>query len=148
MEVILNHDIPNLGYKNEIVSVKAGYGRNYLIPKKMAKIANESNKKALAELIRQQTKKYEKLKAELDVVAEKLSSSVLTIGTKAGTSGKIFGSVNTLQIADAINKAHGTEIDRRKVSLPEPVKNLGTYTANVELHREIKTTVSFEVVAE
>ena len=148
MEVILNHDIPNLGYKNEVVKVKNGYGRNYLIPNKMAKIANPSNKKALAELIKQQTNKYEKLKAELTLVANKLSETVITIGTKAGTSGKIFGSVNTLQIADAINKLHDTNIDRRKVTLTEAVKNLGTYKANVELHREIQTEITFEVVAE
>ncbi|MFS8616033.1 MAG: 50S ribosomal protein L9 [Solitalea sp.] len=147
MEVILTQDVKKLGEKDDIVTVKPGYGRNFLLPKGMAVLATESNKKVLAENIRQAQFKQEKVKKDAEKIAEGLKDVSLTIGAKAGENGKIFGAVNALQIAEAIKKL-GFEVDRRKITFDSDVKFLGTYTANVNLHKEVKVQVPFEVVAE
>ncbi|HNW98459.1 MAG TPA: 50S ribosomal protein L9 [Bacteroidales bacterium] len=149
MEVILKQDIHNLGYKNDVVKVKEGYARNFLIPKNMATVATETNRKILAENMKQRAFKEEKIKKEAQKVAETLGSITLKIGAKAGTSGKIFGAVNALQIAEAIQKQFNVEIDRKKIHVDgESIKELGTYSAKVILHKEVKLDVKFEVVAE
>lgn len=147
MEIILKEDVINLGYKGDIVKVKDGYGRNYLIPQKKAVIATESAKKVLAEDNKQRAHKIEKLKNEAVALSEKLAEVSLTIGAKTSSNGKIFGAVNNIQIADALAKV-GFTIDRKIISLKEPVKELGTYKAVVKLHKEVTVEVSFEVVAE
>lgn len=149
MEVILKQDILTIGYKNDIVTVKNGYGRNYLIPQGFAIEATASNKKVVAETQKQRAFKEEKIIKEAQKVAEALQSITLKIGAKAGTSGKIFGSVNSLQIAEAIQKQFNFEIDRKRIIVDgEGIKELGTYTAKVNLHKEVKLEVKFEVVAE
>lgn len=147
MEVILKEDILNLGYKGDIVKVKDGYGRNYLIPQKKAVIASESAKKMLAEDNKQRAHKLEKIKNEAVALAEKLSDVTLTIGAKTSSSGKIFGAVNNIQIADALEKA-GFTVDRKLISLKEPVKELGIYKAIAKLHKEVNVEIPFEVVSE
>ncbi len=148
MEVILKQDVDHLGYKDELVTVKNGYGRNFLIPRKFAVEASESNKKTLAEVVKQRRHKEEKLKKEAEALAAKLATVVIKVGAKAGAEGKIFGSVTSLQLANAL-MALGYNIDRKAVSLKaDHVKNLGTYQANVKLHKEVVTAVNFEVVAE
>lgn len=147
MEVILKEDVINLGYKGDIVKVKDGYGRNYLIPKKIAVIASESAKKILAEDNKQRAHKLEKIKNDAIALSEKLSEVSLTIGAKISSTGKIFGAVNTIQIADALEKA-GYIVDRKIISLKEPIKELGNYKAVIKLHKEITVEVPFEVVAE
>ena len=148
MEVILKQDIEKLGYENDTVKVKDGYARNYLIPKGMAIMANATNKKVLAEVQRQKSFKEEKLRNEAETTAKLLEKVSITIGAKAGTSGKIFGSVNAIQIADALAEK-GYEIDRRKIVVDgDAIKELGEYTAKVNLYKEIKGEVKFTVVAE
>jgi large subunit ribosomal protein L9 len=148
MEVILKQDIEKLGYENDTVKVKDGYGRNYLIPQGMAIMANATNKKVLAEVQRQKSFKEEKLRNEAQTTAKLLEKVSITIGAKAGTSGKIFGSVNAIQIADALAEK-GYEIDRRKIVVDgDAIKELGEYTAKVNLYKEIKGEVKFTVVAE
>ncbi len=148
MEVILLQDVDRLGNKDEIVKVKDGFGRNFLIPKKKAIVATSSAKKVLAENIRQRAHKEAKLKNEALAIAEKLVNKKITIGAKTSSLGKIFGSVNTIQIAEAINKK-GFEIDRKQIILPEDhIKEVGTYKAKVKLHKEVVVEVEFEVVAE
>lgn len=148
MDIILKQDIEKLGYENDVVSVKSGYARNYLMPKGMAILANETNKKVLAEVQRQKSFKEEKLRDEAQTKAELLNKVTLKIGAKVGTSGKIFGSVNAIQIADAL-KEKGYEIDRRKIEVDgDAIKEVGEYTAKVNLYKEIKAAVKFEVVAE
>ena len=148
MEIILLHDIQNLGSKDDIVSVKNGYGRNFLIPKKMAIIANASAKKVLAENIRQRAHKEAKLKDEALLIAEKLQNKQVVIATKTSTSGKIFGSVNTIQLAEAINKK-GFEIDRKQIKIVEDsIKEIGKYTAKIKLHKEVVVEFEFEVITE
>ena len=148
MEVILKQDIEKLGYENDTVKVKDGYARNYLIPKGMAIMANATNKKVLAEVQRQKSFKEEKLRNEAQTTAKLLEKVSITIGAKAGTSGKIFGSVNAIQIADALAEK-GYEIDRRKIVVDgDAIKELGEYTAKVNLYKEIKGEVKFTVVAE
>jgi len=147
MEVILKQDIKKLGEKDDIVTVKPGYGRNYLIPKGYAVLATESAKKVLAENIRQAQFKQEKIKKDAIELAAKLENVKLTIGAKAGESGKIFGSVNNIQIAEALKK-QGFEVDRRRITFDEEPKTLGEYVANLNLHKEVKVQVPFEVVAE
>lgn len=146
MEVILKQDIQGLGYKNDTVSVKPGYGRNYLIPQGYAIIANEANQKMISENIKQAAHKAEKLKKDAEEIAKALGTLTLEIGTKAGESGKIFGAITTLQIADAL-KGKGFDIDRKKISF-NPIKELGDYTAIVDLHREVQHEISIKVVAE
>jgi len=147
MEVILKQDIDNLGYENDVVKVKNGYARNYLIPKGMAILANETNKKVLAEVQKQKAFKEEKLRTEAETTAKLLEKVELTIGAKAGTSGKIFGSVNAIQISESL-KDKGHEIDRRKIDVDDSIKELGSYTATVKLYKDIKAEIKFEVVAE
>ena len=147
MEVILKEDVINLGYKGDIVKVKDGYGRNFLIPQKKAVIASASAKKVLAEDNKQRAHKIEKLKNDALALAEKLAALTLTIGAKTSSNGKIFGAVNNIQLADALEKA-GHVIDRKLISLKEPVKELGNYQAVVKLHKEVTVEIPFEVVAE
>lgn len=147
MEVILKQDIKKLGEKDDVVVVKPGYGRNYLIPQGFAVLATESAKKVLAENIRQAQFKQEKIKQDALELAAKMENLKLTIGTKAGESGKIFGSVNTIQVADALKK-EGFEVDRRRITFETEPKVLGEYVANLNLHKEVKVQVPFEVIAE
>ena len=147
MEVILKQDIRNLGEKDDIVIVKPGYGRNYLIPQGIAILATPSEKKKLEENIKQVQFKQEKIKNDALELAEKLDSVKLSIGAKAGDSGKVFGKVNSIQIADAL-KAKGYEVDRRRITFEEEPKHLGDYVAILNLHKEVKVQVPFEVVAE
>ena len=146
MEIILKQDIQGLGYKNDIVKVKPGYGRNYLIPQGFAIIANNSNKKMIAENIKQAAHKAEKIKTNAENIAQAIGDATFEIGTKAGESGKIFGAITTLQISDAL-KAKGFDIDRKKIKL-ESIKEIGEYTAKIDLHREVKHDVKISVVAE
>ena len=148
MEVILIQDVDNLGAAHEKVSVKHGYARNYLIPRKLAVEASPSNLKQLEERMKQQKKKEEKLLAEINKVVEVLKQSPLKIGAKTGTSGKIFGSVTSVQIARAIRDQKGYEIDRRRIHIIDDVKELGTYKAKVDFGNSNETEVEFEVVAE
>lgn len=149
MEIILKQDIKGLGFTNDLIKVKNGYATNYLIPKGMAIIANESNKKIREENIKQKAFKEEKIRKEALELAKALENITVNIGAKAGTSGKIFGSINALQIADAIKEQHKLEVDRKKIEIDgESVKNVGTYKAKIELHKDITVDIQFEVVAE
>ena len=147
MEIILKTDIKGLGYKNDLVSVKPGYGRNYLIPQGFAVLATGSNKKILAENIKQAAHKAEKIKTEAENIAAKLAETTLEIKAKIGDSGKIFGKVTTLQNSDAL-ATKGFEIDRKKIAITVPVEGAGEFTADIDLHREVKTQVKFVVVGE
>src|ERR1700712_2480408 len=142
MEVILKQDIKNLGDKDDVVSVKPGYGRNYLFPKGYAILATESARKVLAENLKQ-----EKIRKDADAIAARLEGVTLTIGAKAGETGKIFGAINTIQVADALKK-EGFEVDRRRITFDQEPKFVGDYTAIVNLHKEVKVQVPFSVVAE
>ena len=146
MQVILVQDVANLGYKNDIVKVKDGYGRNYLIPNKLAIIANESNVKQLNENLKQQAKKLAQQLADAQALAEKLAATVINVAVKANEDGKIFGTVTTAQIAEALS-AQGFEIDRKIITI-EPVKELGEAIATARLHREVKAEIKLNVVAE
>ena len=148
MQVILIQDVDNLGGSNELVKVKNGYARNFLIPRKMAVEANPSNLKQMEEKIKQQTKKEAKLLAEVNLVIAKIQEGPVNIGAKTGTSGKIFGSITSLQISRAIREQKGYEIDRRKISIVDEVKELGSYKANIDFGNGHSTEVEFEVVAE
>ena len=145
MEVILKDDIKGLGYKNDLVTVKGGYGRNYLIPKGLALVASESNRKRIAENVKQASHKAEKIKQDAETLAQSISEVVLEISSKAGENGKIFGAVTALQISEAL-KSKGFEVDRKKITFKPPVKTLGNYQAVVDLHREVQPEVSFKVV--
>lgn len=148
MEVILLQDVNKLGMKDDIVHVKDGYGMNYLIPKGYAIAATSSAKKMHAENLRQRAHKEEKIKAEAVEMAAKLAEVNLVVGAKTSSSGKIFGSVNTIQIAEAL-KDKGFEIDRKSITLPEDqIKEVGKYKAVIKLHREVKVEVGFEIIAE
>ena len=146
MEIILKEDIIGLGYKNDIVNVKNGYGRNYLIPTGKAVIASESAKKVLAEDLKQKAHKLEKIKNEAQALADKLNGVSLTISAKVSATGAIYGSVNSLQIADELKKK-GFDIDR-KIIVVKDVKTVGSYSASIKLHKEVSAEVAFEVVAE
>ncbi len=146
MDIILKEDIKGLGYKNDIVSVKPGYGRNYLIPQGFAIIANKANTKMIEENVRQAAHKAEKVKADAQEIADKLSGLTLEIKTKAGESGKIFGAITALQVSDALTEK-GFNIDRKKISLGS-IKEVGEHTAEVDLHKEIKTEVKLNVVGD
>ena len=146
MEIILIQDVANLGYKNDIVKVRDGYGRNYLLPNKLAIIANESNRKQLAENLKQQAHKLAKLLADAQALAEKLAAIVITVPVKANEDGKIFGTVTTQQIADAL-KAQEIEVDKKVITV-EPIKQVGEYEATARLHREVKAAIKINVVAE
>ena len=147
MEVILRTDIKGLGYKNDTVNVKPGYGRNYLIPQGFAIIASASNKKMVAENINQAAHKAEKIKNDAEALAAAIGETALEIKAKVGDSGKIFGAVTTLQISDAL-KALGHEVDRKKISFKGEVKFVGDYEVEIDLHKEVKKDVKFSVVAE
>ncbi|MBI1770657.1 MAG: 50S ribosomal protein L9 [Bacteroidetes bacterium] len=147
MEIILTQDVTGLGYKNDTVKVKAGYGRNYLIPNGVALIANDSNKRRVSEDIRQAAHKAAKLKQDAEAIASKIGEMSVEIRTKAGETGKIFGAVTSLQISDAL-KAKGFDVDRKKISFKEQPKELGTYIALLDLHKEVKHNISVNVVAE
>ena len=148
MQVILIQDVNNLGGAHELVTVKNGYGRNYLIPKKFAVEASPSNLKQLEERKKQLAKKEEKLLAEVNSVISVLQESPLKIGAKTGTSGKIFGSVTSVQIARAIREQKGYEIDRRKITIIDEVKELGSYKAKIDFGKGHETEVDFDVIAE
>ncbi len=148
MQVILIQDVNNLGGVNELVSVKNGYARNYLIPKKLAVEASPANLKSLEERMKQLAKKEAKLLAEINSVIEVLKNGALTIGAKTGTSGKIFGSVTSVQIARAIREQKGYEIDRRRIHILDDVKELGTFKAKIDFGNGHETEVEFEVAAE
>lgn len=147
MEIILKEDIVNLGYKNDIVNVKSGYGRNFLIPTGKAIIASPSAKKMLAEELKQRAHKLEKIKKDAEAIAAKLEGVTLIIGTKVSSTGTIFGSVGNIQIAEALSKL-GHEIDRKIIVVKDSVKEVGSYKAIVKLHKEITVEIPFEVVAE
>jgi large subunit ribosomal protein L9 len=149
MEVILKQDVPNLGFKDDVVTVKDGYGRNYLIPQGMAILAISSEKKKLAETLKQRAFKEEKIKKEAEKIAEKMVDIHVKIGAKVGTSGKIFGSVNALQISEAIKKQYDIDIDRKKIMVDgDNVKEVGVYKAKINLHKEVRFDIKFEVIAE
>lgn len=148
MEVILKQDIKGLGYKDDKVTVANGYGRNFLLPKGMATLATESAKKMHAEILKQRAFKEDKLRKEATANSEKLSGVSIKVGAKAGENGKIFGSVTTIQIADALQKA-GYNVERKNIEITDDtIKQLGTYSAKVRLYKEVAATVNFEVVAE
>ena len=148
MEIILKQDVNNLGVKDDIVVVKDGYARNFLIPKGFAIMASVSAKKVLAENIRQRAHKEAKIKAEAEKVAAKMTGLKLTIGAKTSSTGKIFGSVNTIQIAEAM-QVKGFEVDRKNIRLQEEqIKEVGTYKAKVKLHKDILVDIEFDVVSE
>jgi large subunit ribosomal protein L9 len=147
MEIILKEDVINLGYKGDIVNVKPGYGRNFLIPTKKAVLATESAKKMLAEDLKQRAHKLERLKNDAIELADKLKDVVLAVGAKTSTTGKIFGAVGPIQLADAFEKA-GFIVDRKVIVLKDAVKEIGSYKATLKLHKEVTVEVAFEVVAE
>lgn len=145
MEIILKEDVPKLGKKDEILKVKNGYARNYLIPKGLAILVTDSNKKILKEIQKQRAFKEEKLKKEIRLLADKLKKLDLKIEAKVSSIGKIFGSVTNIQIAEALHK-HGFEIDRKKITLPENITKLGYYIAKIQFSKDVEVEISFEVV--
>ena len=147
MQVILKEDVANLGYKDDIVTVKNGYGRNYLIPTGKAVIASESARKVLAENLKQRAHKLAKIKADAEVLAAKLNGLVLTIGAKTSATGTIFGSVNNIQVAEELSK-QGFDIDRKTIVIKDAIKEVGSYSAVIKLHREVSAEIKLEVVAE
>jgi large subunit ribosomal protein L9 len=147
MEIILKEDVTNLGYKGDILKVKNGYGRNFLIPTKKAILATESAKKMLAEDLKQRAHKLDRIKNEAIELAEKLKDLVLNVGAKTSTTGKIFGAVGPIQIADAFEKA-GFTVDRKVIVLKDAIKEIGSYHATLKLHKEVTVEVAFEVIAE
>ena len=148
MEIILLKDLDNVGDKHDVVTVKNGYGRNFLIPQKLAVIANPTNLAKLDALKAEEEAKEAARVDEYKQMAEKLEGQTVKIGVKAGTSGKIFGSVTSIQLSQAINDQFGLEIPRKKINMPEDVKEVGTYTAELVLHKEVTTNLDFELVAE
>lgn len=148
MEVILIQDVDNLGAANEVVKVRNGYARNYLIPQKFALEANPSNMKRLEEKMKQVRKKEDKMLAEINQVIGKLKESPIKVGAKTGTSGKIFGTVTSLQISRAIREQKGYEIDRKKIQIADEVKELGSYKATIDFGNGNTTEVDFDVVGE
>lgn len=147
MEIILKEDVKGLGYKNDLVNVKPGYGRNYLIPQGFAIIANHSNRKMIQENVRQAAHKAEKIKTEASTMAASIGELVLEIKAKAGESGKIFGAVTALQIADAL-RDKGFEIDRKRISISGSIKELGEHKAVLDLHKEVHHEITLNVVGE
>ncbi|MBP7850431.1 MAG: 50S ribosomal protein L9 [Lentimicrobiaceae bacterium] len=149
MEVILKQDMPNLGYKDDIISVKAGYARNYLIPQGIAIPATETNRKVVAETQRQRAFKEEKIRKEAEALAKALETVNVRIAAKAASTGKIFGSVNAIQIAEAIQEQYNYEVDRKKIHIDgDHIKELGEYTATVVLAKGVKVQIRFEVFPE
>jgi large subunit ribosomal protein L9 len=148
MDIILLKELDKVGGKHEIVKVKDGYGRNFLIPQGLAVVANAGNRKMLAELIKQEDKKESKRLDEYKEIAAKLADVTLKIDAKAGTNGKIFGSVTNVQIANALKDQAGVEIERKKIVLEEEVKSIGTYAARLNLHKDVTSSVAFEIIEE
>ena len=147
MEVILKEDILNLGYIDDIVKVKPGYARNYLIPQGKAIMASEAAKKVIAENNKQRAHKLEQLKKDAEAFAEKMEGTTLSIGAKTSSTGTIFGSVTNIQIAEELAKK-GFEVDRKHIVIQDQVKEIGSYTATVNLHKEVSVEIAFDVVAE
>lgn len=146
MEIILKQDVKNLGYTDDIVKVRNGYGRNYLIPNGLAVIANETNRKVHAEVVKQRAHKFNKLRMDADKLAVALASVTLSIGAKVGENGKLFGSITSQQIVDKL-KNMGYEIDKKNVVMPtDHIKQVGTYTAEIIILRDIRAKLSFDVV--
>lgn len=148
MEIILLEDIDKVGDKHTIVTVKNGYGRNYLIPQGKALIANTTNRKRLADLERQEEAREAKMVGHYQEMAKQLEGKTLKIGAKAGTSGKIFGSVTNVQVIAALKEQFGVEVERKKVILPAEVKNIGNYELTLRLHADVQPKMNFEVVEE
>ncbi|KAF0200371.1 MAG: hypothetical protein FD170_3546 [Bacteroidetes bacterium] len=149
MDVILKKDIPNLGYATEIVKVRDGYGRNYLIPQGFAILATEANKKMNAETLKQKAFKEDKVRNEAEALAKLLESVTVKIGAKVASTGKIFGSVNSLQIAEALKEQFNYDVDRKKIHLDgDSIKEVGEYKAKVMLHKGVSIMINFEVFAE
>ncbi len=147
MKIILKEDISNLGYKDDVVEVKNGYGRNYLIPQGKAVIATPSALKILAENQKQRAHKLAQIKADAEALAASLEGVALTIGAKTSSTGTIFGSVNNIQIAEALEKL-GHNVDRKVIYIKEAIKEVGNYTATLKLHKEVSVEIPFEVVSE
>ncbi len=147
MEIILKEDVTGLGYKDDVVEVKNGYGRNFLIPQGKAIIATESAKKVLAENLKQRAHKLAQMKKDAEALAESMKNVSLSVGAKVSSTGKIFGSVGPIQIAEALTKA-GFEVDRKTIVIKDAVKEIGNYVAVAKLHREVSVEIPFEVVAE
>lgn len=149
MKVILKEDVQGLGYTNDLVSVKNGYGRNFLIPQGLAILATEPNKKVRDEDLKQKAYKEDKIRKEAETLLKALQDVTVKIGAKAGTSGKIFGSVNALQIAEALKAQFKFDIDRKKIIVDgDSIKEIGTYKAKIKIHKEITAEINFEVIAE
>jgi large subunit ribosomal protein L9 len=149
MEIILKKDVTDLGYAHDVVTVKDGFARNFLIPQGHAVMATEPNKKINAENLRQKSFKEQKTRKEAEIVAKSLENITVKIGAKAAASGKIYGSVNAIQIADALQDQFKIDIDRKKIHIDgEAIKEIGNFTATIKLHKELSVTVNFEVVAE
>ena len=147
MEIILKQDVQGLGYKNDVVKVKPGYGRNFLIPNGSALIANQSNKRMVEENVRQMAHKAAKIKDEAVAMSQKIGELTLELKTKAGETGKIFGAITSLQVSDAL-KAKGFDVDRKKIIFKEQPKQLGDYVVNLDLHKEVKHEIKIKVEAE
>jgi large subunit ribosomal protein L9 len=148
MEVILLKDVDNLGSRFDVVTVKPGYGRNFLIPQGFAQIANAANKKHVEEVKKQQSAKIAKLVDDYKQLAEKLKASRIQVGAKSGTTGKLFGSVTNIQVAEALKKQFDLTVDRKKIHIQGEVKELGAYKATVSLYKDVAADIEFEVVAE
>jgi large subunit ribosomal protein L9 len=147
MEIILKDDVKGLGFKNDQVTVKSGYGRNYLLPQGLAMLADKTNKKIVAENVRQAAHKADKIKGDAQAIADQIGDTVLDLRAKVGDTGKIFGRVTTLQLAEAL-KAKGIDVDRKRLSFDQEPSVAGDYTATALLHKEVKHTINFRVVAE
>ena len=149
MEIILKKDVTSLGYAHDVVTVKDGFARNFLIPQGHAVMATEPNRKINAEDLRQKSFKAQKTRNEAELVAKSLENTTVKIGAKAAETGKIYGSVNAIQIADALRDQFKIDIDRKKIHVDgESIKETGTYTANIRLHKDLQVTINFEVIAE
>jgi large subunit ribosomal protein L9 len=147
MKIILKEDVQGLGYKDDVLTVKNGYGRNFLIPAGKAVLATESAQKVLAENLKQRAHKLAKIKADAEELAAKLNGLTISLGTKASSTGKVFGSVTSLQIAEALDK-QGLKVDKRTIVLKDAIKELGSFKVNVKLHKEVSAEITIEVVAE
>jgi large subunit ribosomal protein L9 len=147
MELILKEDVKNLGFKNDVVNVKPGYGRNYLIPQQIAVLATPSNIKVMNENLKQAAHKASKLLKDATELAEAIGDMVMEIKAKAGETGRIFGAVTSLQVSDAL-KAKGFEVDRKRITIPNDVKTLGEYEATIILHKQVSHKVKFVVISE
>ncbi len=146
MEIILLKNMDTLGYKHDIVTVKNGYGRNFLIPQGLGVIANADNRKKLEKLVAEEEAKESARVGEYKELAAKLEGQTLKIAVKAGTSGKIFGSVTSVQIAQALNEQLGIEVERRRIDIPEEIKEMGTYSATINFHKEVSSKIDFALV--